>query len=119
MPESSDTTCSVGSGEVAVRLTNVKLFPTNCDSHAHYLHAENRLGVSLQGAEQQAVAGVADTDAAVVGAHQQHSARALLRCAQAAHPPGTVALKHIQLPLGLRPNEGRGDKGRIGGQGEE
>lgn len=61
--------------------------------------------------------GVADTDAAVVGAHQQHSARALLRCAQAAHPPGAVALKHIQLPLRLRPNEGRGDKGHRDGEG--
>lgn len=53
--------------------------------------------MTLQRAQQQAALGVSHADGAVVGADQQHSACALLRCAQAAHASRAVALKHIQL----------------------
>lgn len=66
-----------------------------------HLHTEHSLRMSLQRAEQQAILGVSDADGAVVGAHQQNASHALLRCRQATHRPGPVAVKHVQLPIGL------------------
>lgn len=67
-----------------------------------HLHTEHSFGVSLQRAQQQATLGVPHTDGAVVGADQQDSAGALLRCAQAAHASWAMALKHIYLLQSLR-----------------
>lgn len=62
-----------------------------------HLHAEDRLGVALQRAQEEAALSVADADGAVVRPDQQQPPGALLSRAQTAHPAGAVALEHVQL----------------------
>lgn len=69
---------------------------------ATHLHIEHSFGVALQRAQEQSALGVSHADGAVVGAHQQHPAGALLCRAQAAHASWAVALEHIQLLQSLR-----------------
>lgn len=67
-----------------------------------HLHTENRFGVTLQRAHEQAAPGVPHADGAVVGAEQQQAAGAFLGRAQAAHSSRPVAFEHIQRLQSLR-----------------
>lgn len=73
-------------------------------SSSTHLYTENRFGVTLQRAQEQAAPGVPHADGAVVGAEQQQAVAAFLGRAQAAHSSRPVALKHIQRlqSLGIR-----------------
>lgn len=62
-----------------------------------YRHAQNALGVALQGAQQQSSLGCSHADAVVIRADQQDPLGSLLRRGQAAHTTRAVALKHIHL----------------------
>lgn len=69
---------------------------------ATHPQTEHSFGMTVQRAQEQAALGVSHADGAVVGADEQHAARALLGRAQAAHASRAVALEHIQQLHSLR-----------------